>query len=222
MTTTANLTPEVAGTILGASYYPSTADTNFYNVGTTPSPSFVTTAPVFVPSPTVFSTYLPDLTNNPLHGFEFFKLPNLKSAAGSGYGTPTGGGFTRPGGRTWYDPQDFGGMPFDLPPPSATVFFPTAYPTYNFSVNSNASVRSDGLNEADELNLYTPNALLDSPFGPADLEWLYRQQDVDGASLTSRLQTPGADQLHEHSRRPAPAAAFRARLVGDKQLCLGK
>ena len=37
------------------------------------------------------------------------------------------------------------------------------------------------------MNLYTPNAQLDSPFGPADLEWLYRQQDVDGASLTSRL-----------------------------------
>ena len=54
-------------------------------------------------------------------------------------------------------------------------------------MNSNANVRSDGLNEADEMNLYSPNALLDSPFGPADLEWLYRQQDVDGATLTSRL-----------------------------------
>ena len=37
------------------------------------------------------------------------------------------------------------------------------------------------------MNLYQPFPLLDSPFGPADLEWLYRQQDVDGASLTSRL-----------------------------------
>ena len=37
------------------------------------------------------------------------------------------------------------------------------------------------------MNLYTPNPLLDSPYGPSDLEWLYRQQDVDGATLTSRL-----------------------------------
>ena len=48
-------------------------------------------------------------------------------------------------------------------------------------------MNSDGLNEADEMNLYNPTALFDSPFGPSDLEWLYRQQDVDGTSLTSRL-----------------------------------
>ena len=62
---------------------------------------------------------------------------------------------------------------------------PTKFPTYDNSVNS--EFRSDGVNEADEMNLYSPNPLLDSPFGPSDLEWLYRQQDVDGASLTSRL-----------------------------------
>ena len=59
------------------------------------------------------------------------------------------------------------------------------YPTYDQVVN--ATVHSDGLNEADEMNLYQQNPLLDSPFGPTDLEWLYRQQDVDGASLISRL-----------------------------------
>jgi len=58
-------------------------------------------------------------------------------------------------------------------------------PTYN--AQSNAKVASDGLNEADEMNLYVPNAQLDSPFGYGDLEWLYRQQDVDGSSLVSRL-----------------------------------
>src|SRR5208282_4661004 len=63
---------------------------------------------------------------------------------------------------------------------------PTAgLPTYDASVNG--KVNSDGLNEADEMNLYVPNALLDSPFGYGDLEWLYRQQDVDGGSLVSRL-----------------------------------
>ena len=48
-------------------------------------------------------------------------------------------------------------------------------------------MKSDGLNEADEMNLYVPNAQLDAPFGYGDLEWLYRQQDVDGGSLVSRL-----------------------------------
>ena len=37
------------------------------------------------------------------------------------------------------------------------------------------------------MNLYVPNPQADSPFGPGDLEWLYRQQDVDGASMVSRL-----------------------------------
>ena len=40
--------------------------------------------------------------------------------------------------------------------------------------------------EADEMNLYAPNRY-DMPFGPSDLEWLYRKQDVDGATLNSRL-----------------------------------
>ena len=37
------------------------------------------------------------------------------------------------------------------------------------------------------MNFYSPNPLLDSPFQANDLEWLYRQQDVDGATLSSRL-----------------------------------
>ena len=60
-------------------------------------------------------------------------------------------------------------------------------PTYDVHVNGLPSTNSDGLNEADEMNLYVPNAQLDSLFGYGDLEWLYRQQDVDGNSLTSRL-----------------------------------
>ncbi len=45
---------------------------------------------------------------------------------------------------------------------------------------------SPGLNEADEMNPYSPTRL-DAPFGANDLEWLYRYQDVDGTSLQSRL-----------------------------------
>ncbi len=40
--------------------------------------------------------------------------------------------------------------------------------------------------EADEMNLYVKNHF-DMPFGPSDLEWLYRKQDVDGSTLSSRL-----------------------------------
>ena len=43
------------------------------------------------------------------------------------------------------------------------------------------------MNEPDEVNLYHPS-VTDLPFGPADLEWLYRAQDSDGATLSSRLQ----------------------------------
>ncbi len=70
--------------------------------------------------------------------------------------------------------------------PATIADRPATFPTYDFKVNVDR-IRSDGLNEADEMNLYTPNPLLDSPFGPSDLEWLYRQQDVDGATLSSRL-----------------------------------
>ena len=61
---------------------------------------------------------------------------------------------------------------------------PDGFPTYDLNV---AKIRTNGLNEADEMSLYRPNALMDSPYGPADLEWLYRLQDSDGASLSSRL-----------------------------------
>ncbi len=42
------------------------------------------------------------------------------------------------------------------------------------------------IDEADEMNLYA-TSLFDQPYGPSDLEWLYRLQDVDGATLNSRL-----------------------------------
>jgi hypothetical protein len=155
---------------LGAVYYPSTTNEAFYQAG--PNPNNIVGAAGSYP-------YLPDLTNNLLHGFETFKVPNLMSGyGGSNTNRPT----TRP-----YDPQDFGGMPIDLPYPLPTPPIPTSYPTYDFQVNSTAKVRSDGLNEADEMNLYVRNAQLDTPFGPSDLEWLYRQQDIDGATLTSTL-----------------------------------
>ena len=125
------------------------------------------------------TAYLPDLTNNPLHGFESFRFPN--QAIHAAYPTQRS------------SPQQIGGTPrrrdlasspvtdYDsTPSTSRSRFRPT-------TTQVNANVHSDGLNDADEMNLYSPNPLLDSPFGPGDLEWLYRQQDVDGASLSSRL-----------------------------------
>jgi hypothetical protein len=107
-----------------------------------------------------FPSYLPDVTNNPLHGFEAAKNPNLPNTNGT------------------YSPAAAGGMPADQ---NATSGIPVDYPTYD------QKIRTNGLNEADEMNLYRPNALVDSPYGPADLEWLYRSPDIDGSSLESRL-----------------------------------
>lgn len=124
-------------------------------------------------TPTAISggeTYLPDVTNNPYHGYESYKIPNQLQNPGGGASNPL-------------PPASVGGMPIDQPPGSGN--YPSTFPTYDNMVNSKG--RLDGVNEADEMNLYSPNPLLDSPFGPVDLEWLYRQQDVDGASLTSRL-----------------------------------
>ena len=119
-------------------------------------------------------------TNNMLHGFESFRFPNLN------YPAPP-----LPPAHPAFSPQTAGGVPVDLPlstpPPPATAYpiLPKTLPTYDNAVNGH--VNSDGLNEADEMNLYQPNPQLDTPFTASDLEWLYRQQDVDGKSLVSRL-----------------------------------
>ena len=110
--------------------------------------------------------------SNPLHGFEAQRFPYLN------YPTPPPYRMT---------PQRVGGVPVDQNFLSGSLILPGTLPTYDVKVNSSNNTNSDGLNEADEMNLYQPNAQLDSPFGYGDLEWLCRQQDVDGASLTSRL-----------------------------------
>jgi hypothetical protein len=88
-----------------------------------------------------------------------------------------------------------------ITPPSGTIpaingfaSVVNGYPTFPFviidpSTGNPKGGPSSALNndEADEMNLYSAN-LYDAPFGPSDLEWLYRKQDVDGASLDSRLR----------------------------------
>ncbi|MGO9597590.1 MAG: hypothetical protein ACLP7Q_06170 [Isosphaeraceae bacterium] len=115
------------------------------------------------------------LDSNPLHGFEAQRYPNLTYPA--------------PSVPPAFSPQRVGGAPIDLPavtPPWPIL--PTTVPTLpTYSVSVNGNVNSGGLDEADEMNLYQPNAQLDSPFGYSDLEWLCRLQDVDGNALNSRL-----------------------------------
>ena len=135
------------GATPGTVVYPSANNDLFYTSG--PNPANLT-----------FPSYLPDVTSNPLHGFEAAKNPNL------------------PGANGGYAPQANGGMPADQ---NLATGIPDGYPTYDLNI------RTNGLNEADEMSLYRPNALMDSPFAPPDLEWLYRSQDIDGASLSSRL-----------------------------------
>ena len=84
------------------------------------------------------------------------------------------------------------------PPVNYLVSYPQAYAApvvngylgsgYNHPIGGAFYVSGGSLNtdEADEMNLYTSNPY-DQPYGPSDLEWLYRLQDVDGATLTSRL-----------------------------------
>ncbi|WP_165229754.1 hypothetical protein [Aquisphaera insulae] len=167
--TPGSVTPYSASTppTTGEVYYPVSGTTGNY---------FYTNGPTNNPNSLPFPTYLPDVTNNPLHAFEFFRLPPVIAGGGPGH-TPSG---------TWtFQFQRSGGMPVNRTLDTAGHLFPIQYPTYD--ATAMASKSSDGLNDADEMNLYNPNAQADQAFGYGDLEWLYRQQDVDGSSLSSRL-----------------------------------
>ncbi|WP_406701087.1 hypothetical protein V5E97_20090 [Singulisphaera sp. Ch08] len=107
-----------------------------------------------------------DLTNNLFHGFEGYRLPRT------------------PGGLTALSTV-IGGMPFNNYPAVPAAPPNPWVPTYDQTINT--VTQSANLNEADEMQLYRSQPS-DQPFGPSDLEWLYRQQDVDGLALSSRLR----------------------------------
>jgi hypothetical protein len=171
-------TEGTAGQIYFPEITPPTAPAQdpFYAAGPSNLPPYIATPLV----PTAMGRpYLPDMTNNPFHGYENFRFPNQAYSSPAFIaqrigGSPVGGASFAAGGTYNGNLDPMLDVPID-------------YPTYDNTVNR--FVNSDGLNEADEMNLYVPNPLLDSPFGPSDLEWLYRQQDIDGASLTSRLSS---------------------------------
>ncbi len=166
--------PTVVGDGLGTIQFPGNS-ANYYIDGYNPAGITVNTGGATY-------AYLPDGTSNPLHGLEQGRFPNQAYVAGGNLTPQRSGG--SPAGITSPTPGPLGPGGTYLNVDATDI--PTAYPTYDFYINSNFN--SDGLNEADEMNLYTLNPLWDSAFGPTDLEWLYRQQDVDGASLTSRLK----------------------------------
>jgi hypothetical protein len=104
---------------------------------------------------------IPDLTNNPLHGYESWRDPSDPNASQMA-AMP----YDRPGG-----PPTFGPTINSSGPPGVINGFPMG------------SLNRD---EADEMWLYGPR-WCDAAYGPGDLEWLYRHHDIDGASLSSRL-----------------------------------
>ena len=76
--------------------------------------------------------------------------------------------------------------PNPYPTPYGSYADATATQPYGATVVNGYLLGSLNKDEADEMNLFTVNQA-DMPFGASDLEWLYRKQDVDGATLTSRL-----------------------------------
>jgi hypothetical protein len=118
------------------------------------------------------------LGTNAYHGFESFRNP---TSLGGQTGLFLGGMPSNINGTGPVTPVYSGGT-------AGTVPSYTSVPgTNNFAVNSDPTYISPGLNEADEMRLYGPSRL-DYAFGPSDLEWLYRSQDIDGSSLDSRLK----------------------------------
>lgn len=79
-------------------------------------------------------------------------------------------------GSTYYHPTIYGSMPAYDTPINPGAMGPDPYPGGSL-----------GRDLAHEVNLYRPDPS-DRPYTTADLEWLYRQQDVDGAQLDSRLK----------------------------------
>jgi hypothetical protein len=187
----ANFSPLGDTSVRGQIYYPPVNppvppnQPPFYTAGYVPPNPSPSALPANTSFTQAYKAYLGDTTNNLLHGFESYKLPSIALAGATGPdmftetavgGMPVDQNFTTP----------VPGPPNPNPPPPTlpAAKIPGAYPTYDAALPG----QIDGLNEADEMNLYTQNPLLDSPFGPSDLEWLYRQQDVDGSSLTSRMK----------------------------------
>ncbi len=71
-------------------------------------------------------------------------------------------------------------------PDQGSNTYPDEFGVYNQTLGNRFPYGGLLYNDPNEMNLYYPDDL-DEPFGLQDLEWLYRRDDIDGSSLTSRL-----------------------------------
>lgn len=172
----------------------------------TPSPDPSTTPP----STTLSAAWIPDFTNNEYHGYESHRAPMYDSSNMTPQDDSDNvydGMAYLMGAMPWNDPTGANAAmtiaPHPTPPwidsalvapeRSKELKVPTFDPNIN-ALDPPGVAPVQGLypggslayNNADEMNLYVPNHY-DAPYGPQDLEWLYRKHDVDGQSLESRL-----------------------------------
>ncbi|WP_435005335.1 hypothetical protein P12x_003232 [Tundrisphaera lichenicola] len=157
---------------------------------------------------------MPNRTNNPFHSYESFRAPapdsnpttyNVAELAKIGVmgampfdltqATQTGGVYPLwPNSAPTMSPSvNSASGPWLLGRPGPNNLTTENGPFLDNANNAGVALVANGYplgslnkDEADEMNLYTPNRH-DQPFGPSDLEWLYRKQDVDGSTLNSRL-----------------------------------
>lgn len=127
---------------------------------------------------------------NVYHGFESFRNPVGQFADLMARG-PDNLNYTDNAGTYQEDPIDL--PTFDTTINSTTPVPPANYTPPTLPTGEPVQVfrgmypgGSLALHEADQLDLYRPNPY-DAPFEPKDLEWLYRQGDVDSSSLDDRL-----------------------------------
>jgi hypothetical protein len=156
-------------------------------------------------APPVTVGSLSDYWTNPLHGFDALRNPyNLATSPPS----PTPHSQTaaipdNPPNNPWVlawsrlpivspaPPNNPPTPPINIAAMPSNISSATGLPTFvsggRLGFNDIASYYDlDNLNEPDEMKLYGTSAY-DLPFTASDLEWLYRYQDTDGASLQSRL-----------------------------------
>ncbi len=141
------------------------------------------------------NTSIPTILTNPYHGYESHRNPGGIDDINRD-GTPDAAPFVRDYmAKMPYDPglsnvnvptsgMGAAGLTYPNGIDTAHAIPPYAAPW----VYSDGTYAGGSLNygEADQLNLYEPTPY-DAPFTNTDLEWLYRQNDVDGSGLNSRL-----------------------------------
>ena len=136
------------GSTLGAIYYPTNHPACSHDPFYTSGPGQHSAA--HRPPAVAYPTYLPDVTNNPLHGFESFRFPN------QAYDTNPQAHGPMPTVSRHSRPRGSAAVPVDLnldmrQYASVQRARPRIRPTTSRSM---PPIHSDGLNEADEMNLY--------------------------------------------------------------------